>query len=35
MLGAASRFCYGTQIAGFGRIIQTLLALDFGSSRAI
>jgi hypothetical protein len=35
MLGAAGRFCYGTQIAGFDKIIQTLLDLDFGSSRPI
>ncbi len=34
-LGTPSRFCYGTQIVGFDRIIGTLLALDFGALRAV
>jgi len=32
-LGSSSRFCFGTQIAGFDKIIQTLLALDVGACR--
>jgi len=31
--GSSARFCFGTQIAGFDKIIQTLLALDVGSCR--
>jgi len=33
LMGAPSRFCYGTQIAGFDRAILALLDLGFGASR--